>query len=290
MKLEEALVRYVRQLEADGRSQNTIQQYRRQIGMLAAWLRGRGGSGDVEGIGHETLAEFLSSSDVRVLPDGRSKKASSVNAVRSALRTFFRYVHDAGYTRSNPARLIRLALCGTPPPRTISEDEEIRIGKALRDLDATGRDATLIELMLASGARLQSALALEISDLDLDRGEMHLRRMKGDVPVTMPLGRAVCDRLRGYVNGRSVGPVFPGREGRALCARQAQRRLELACERAGIARRVRPHDLRHSFAERLYRRTHDLLLVQRALGHRSITSTTVYARCDEGRLREVLAS
>jgi integrase/recombinase XerC len=57
---------------------------------------------------------------------------------------------------------------------------------------------------------------------------------------------------------------------------------------AGIARRVRPHDLRHSFAERLYRKTHDLLLVQRALGHRSVTSTMVYARCEQGWLRTAL--
>jgi site-specific recombinase XerC len=75
-----------------------------------------------------------------------------------------------------------------------------------------------------------------------------------------------------------------------MCARHAQRRLGIWCMAAGVERRISPHDLRHSFAIRLYKRTRDLLLVQQALRHRSIASTTVYARCDEGRLREVLAS
>jgi site-specific recombinase XerC len=73
-----------------------------------------------------------------------------------------------------------------------------------------------------------------------------------------------------------------------MCARHVQRRLMFWCKRAGIARHVKPHDLRHSFAIRLYRQTRDLLLVQAALRHRSIVSTTVYARSDEDALRRAV--
>jgi site-specific recombinase XerC len=75
-----------------------------------------------------------------------------------------------------------------------------------------------------------------------------------------------------------------------MCARHVQRRLDLWCRRAGIERHVKPHDLRHSFAIALYRRTRDLLLVQAALRHRSIASTTVYAKCDEDRVRAALGA
>jgi site-specific recombinase XerC len=70
-----------------------------------------------------------------------------------------------------------------------------------------------------------------------------------------------------------------------MCARHVQRRLAIWCKRAGIERHVKPHDLRHSFAIRLYRQTRDLLLVQAALRHRSIVSTTVYARTDDRAVR-----
>jgi integrase len=124
-----------------------------------------------------------------------------------------------------------------------------------------------------------SALALEAGDIDLERGELQLRTTKGNVRTSVPLSRAICDHLRGYLAGRANGLLFP------VSSRHAQRRLEQWCRRAGIEHRVRPHDLRHSFAIRIYRKTRDLLLVQAALRHRSIASTTVYARTDDAAVR-----
>src|SRR5262245_23623568 len=106
MNLEEALSRYLTQLRADGRSPHTQAQYRRHLSLLGEWLRERGHSGDVEAIDHETLAAFLSSDLARKRSNGKTKKATSANALRTSLRTFFKYAHEAGYARSNPARLI----------------------------------------------------------------------------------------------------------------------------------------------------------------------------------------
>ena len=291
MRLEEALSKYLTQIRADGRSPHTAGQYRRHIALLASWLRERGHGTTVDEIDHEDLALFLSSPLARTRPDGRTKKATSTNALRTSLRTFFRYAHEAGYTRSNPARLIRRALCGTAPPRGLSEDEQGQLLTVLAS--ATGRkarrDHALFALMLGTGIRVGSALALEVGDVDLDRGELRIRIAKGDLPTTVFLGRGIAGILRPYIEGRE-GPLFPGQGGRSLCSRHVQRRLAQWCERAGIQHTVSPHDLRHSFAIRIYRKTRDLLLVQHALRHRSIASTTVYARCDEARLREVLAS
>ena len=292
MRIEEALAHFVTQLHADGRSPHTSAQYRRHILLLESWLRNRGHGCDVDAIGHEDLAQFLSSPNARTRPDGQTKRATSVNALRTSLRTFFRYAHEAGYTRSNPARLIRRALCGQSPPRALSDEEQGRLLLALsqgKD-DASRRDHALFTLMLGTGIRIGSALALEARDVDLDRGELALRRTKGDHPVSLPISRVVRDDLRGYLDGGRDGPLFTGRDGRVLSARHAQRRLGQWAKRAGIQHTVSPHDLRHSFALRIYRRTRDILLVQQALRHRSIVSTTVYARCDEGRLRDALAS
>jgi integrase/recombinase XerD len=286
LDISDALSKYLTQLRADGRSDHTAGQYRRHITLLATWLGGRGHSAAVEEVDHEDLALFLASDTARMRPDGQTKKATSTNALRTSLRTFFRYAHDAGYTRSNPARLIRRALCGQTPPRALSDEDQTRIQQALAQGvgPEAERDRALFLLMLGSGIRLGSALALEVRDVDLERGELALRCTKGNVPTSLPLSRAVRKHLHGYLAGRGDGPLF------RICARHAQRRLSIWCAKAGVERRISPHDLRHSFAIGLYKRTRDLLLVQQALRHRSIASTTVYARCDEGRLREVLAS
>lgn len=288
MKIEQALARYVTQLKADGRSEHTIDQYRRHVGQLAVFFREH----RVGEITHEDVARFLSSKQARTRPDGVAKKATSMNALRTSVRTFFRYAHEAGYARANPARLVRRAICEGPPPRALSEAELRRLLGVL--VEAKGfeaeRDHALFHLMLATGIRIGSALALRVEDVDLERSELLLRRMKGDRIEKVFLGRAVRDHLAEFVKGRRMGALFAGRGGDALSARHVQRKLAMWCGRAGIRRRVSPHQLRHSFAMRLYGRTRDLILVQQALQHRSIASTTVYARCDEGRLREVLAS
>ncbi len=290
MNLNDALSKYLTQIAADGRSPHTAGQYRRHITLLATWLAGRHHSGDVEAIDHETIAQFLASPVARTRPDGRGKKATSANALRTSLRTFFRYAHEAGYARSNPARLIRRAICGSPPPRALSDEETGKLLLALSQGKGpiAERDHALFALMLGSGIRVGSALALEIGDLDLGRGEMRLRKCKGDMPVTVPLSRAVCDHLRRFAGKQRDGPLFQGANGRAMSARHVQRRLGLWCKRAGIERHVSPHSLRHSFAIRLYRKTRDLLLVQQALRHRSIVSTTVYARADDENVRRAV--
>src|SRR5688572_23710155 len=102
MRLQDALDRFVVQLQADGRSQHTIAQYRRHIALLGRWLEAAGHSDDVDELSHELLAQFLIAPDARTSQRGGTKKATSMNALRSSMRAFFHYVHEAGWARQNP--------------------------------------------------------------------------------------------------------------------------------------------------------------------------------------------
>ena len=59
---------------------------------------------------------------------------------------------------------------------------------------------------------------------------------------------------------------------------------------AGIQRHYTIHSLRHAFATRLYEQTHDIRLVQRALGHAHITTTEVYAQVANDSMRDAVQS
>ena len=296
MRIETALKRYLLQLEADGRSPHTIGQYRRHVLLLARWARQEGLSGKVGDLDHQDIARFLVSPVARTRPDGRPKKATSTNALRSTLRTFFAYCHEAGYSVSNPARLVRRARCSPPPPRALSQQEQDRLLAALAEAEDAGgapdvaRDHALFHLMLATGVRVGSALAVERRDVDLDRGELLIRRVKGDAPDVVYLGREIRAHLRRYLKGRPDGALFTGQGRRPVTARHVARRLRQWLGRAGVERPASPHSLRHSFAMGLYARTGDVLLVRAALGHRSLTSTLVYAQADEGRLRAAMGA
>ena len=128
-------------------------------------------------------------------------------------------------------------------------------------------------------------MALDAEDVDLDAGEVAVRRSKGDREERVFLGRDVCELLREFIGDRARGPLFTTKHGRRLTVRQVRRRLGEWLEKARVRRKVGPHGLRHSFALSLYARTGDVLLVQRALGHRSLSSTLIYARASDERLR-----
>jgi len=282
MQITEALARFVTQLEADGRSRHTVGQYRRHVSLLAGWL----GSTDVERVDHERIAVFLGTPVARCRPDGREKKATAMNALRSSVRCFFAFTHAAGYTRTNPARLIRRARCSGPPPRALTGDEEERLVAELRR--APERDRVLFTLMLRTGLRLGSALGLDVEDVDLEAGELRLRRAKGGREELAFLPAVLVDDLRAWVGDRTDGPLFPGPSGRRITGRHARRLFRGYAEAA----RIRPrgtHAMRHTFAMRVYRKTGDLSVTQEALRHRSIASTVVYARCGRERLRAALA-
>lgn len=281
MKISDALEGFVLQLDANGRSVHTRAQYVRHVKMLVAVL------GDVEvgTVDHVAVARFLTSKEVRGRRGGGPRKATSANGLRSSLRVFFAWVHAVGYAPRNAAALVQRARCGPRPPRALSPTDQERLLAALRERDTTGRDHALFHLLLGAGLRIGSALALEVGDLDLDRGEAQLRKAKGDRPAVAILPREVCDHLRRYLDGRTAGLLFPG-----MGPRHANRRLKHWLREAGVEAQASPHCLRHAYASRLLTNTGDLALVQLALNHASVASTVIYARVAPERLRAALGA
>ena len=290
MNLADALARFLVQLEADGRSPHTVAQYRRHIRLLARWLEAERRPQAMAAITHEVLAAFLTSPAARTTPEGERKKATAMNCLRSSLRTFFEYSYRAAYAPANPAAVIKRAMCGSPPPRSLSGADQEKLLATLSAAEGHEalRDHLLFHLMLATGIRLQSALGLEATDFDLDHGELTLPVTKGNRPEVVFLGEGIREHLRRYMAASCSNLLFAARNGCSLTSRHVERRFAEWLQKAGITKPASPHWLRHSFATDLYRRTGDILLVKEALGHRSISSTLVYARGDQDRLRKTM--
>ncbi len=278
MMNETALERFVVQLEADGRSQHTIGQYRRHVRLLDRWLHTERRSRVIERIDHEDLAVFLSSPAARMRPDGTPKKATSTNALRTSLRCFFSYANAAGFTAQNPARLIRRARCGAPPPRALSKDDQRRLLMTLSKGTgfAAERDYLLVHLLLASGLRIGSALGLDVEDIDLSTREMFVRRLKGDRPDVFPLGPRIRAHLERYLAGRTDGPLFANSTGRRITPRHAARRFTMWLARVDVTTKASLHSLRHSFAEKILDQSNDVFAVMQCLGHKSVASSLRY--------------
>jgi len=289
MQLQDALQGFLRQLAADGRSPHTIGQYRRHGTALSAWLATTGTNTDIAELTPDLLARFFASDAARRSCRGGPKRAVSLNAMRTSIRCFCTHLHDAGLVAANPARLLRRARCTPPPPKPLHADEQARLQAVLAAGTGTEaeRDKMLIILLLQTGVRIGSALALDVADLDFDHGEITVRRAKNDRPSTFVMPKVLGDDLKRFVAGRN-GPVFRA-NGARISMRHAQRRITTWFAAAGI-RGKSAHALRHSYATDLLARTGDLRLVQAAMNHASIASTTVYAQVDRARLRAAVGA
>jgi integrase/recombinase XerD len=287
MRLAAALERFQVQLQADGRSPHTVAQYARHVGRFGAWLEAEHLPDDVAALEPGDVARFLASAEAQRRPDGRTKRTGSLNALRSSLRGFGAFLETSGLVERRPARVLRMARVGETPPKGLRPDEVAALLAALA-ADTTvagGRDRALFSFLLGTGARLGSALALEVGDVDLAAGTATLREFKGGGTMQVFLRPELVELLGRAVAGRRSGPVLAGRDGGHLCPRHVQRRFTEWLAKAGVRGRYSPHSCLHAFAMTLYSKTSDILLVQAALGHRAISSTLIYARASAERVR-----
>ncbi len=289
-----ALDAFARRLSVEGRSPKTVSAYLRDLSCLARILTGRYpgvGPGEVTSL---MLDEALSSIEVRTAMGGGSRSAASLHRFKAAVKSFFSWAQRSGVTADNPAASLTLHRLPRSLPRFLTEAEKHRLLDVLRNAttEAAARDLVIVELFLGTGVRLQELVALDIDDVDL--GARHVRiRAKGGVQQVKFLNSNLCSLLRSYLDrcrlrdGNSRA-LFLSNRGRRLCQRQVARRLDYWLNVAGIGKRLSPHALRHTFATHLYNRTGDILVVQRALGHRDLSTTLIYTHLVDSQLENAL--
>jgi len=285
MKLSTAITHFDTQLRADGKSERTRQAYLRDLRKLEAWLKR---DAEVTRIAPDTLARFLANGN------GEMRSALTVNRTKTALRVFFRFITEAGPLKENPARLIRSTPTDRRVPNYLSIDEARRLLDAITNSDSAlaKRDHAMFSLLLGTGIRLGSLVALNVANVNLAEGTVTINA-KGGREETVFLNARLCKLLARYIKVVSATdgtPLFRSRNGRRLGPRQVQLRLKHWVKAAGITKPLSVHCLRHSFASRLYSLSGDLRLVQRALGHRHITTTEIYVKVEDKALRKALAN
>ena len=138
---------------------------------------------------------------------------------------------------------------------------------------------------LKTGVRVGEALVLKWEDLDLVAGRMMVRRTlwnnrevlpKGNRIREVPLGNEIMAALKAHRHLK--GPyVFCDASGKPFTHSMVKRVVPRACQKAGLAKRLTAHSLRHSFASHLVMRGVTLKAVQELLGHATIEMTMRYA-------------
>lgn len=229
--------------------------------------------------------------------------ASSAGRTVVAVRGFHKFLLREGLTTVDPAAAVKPPAPPQRLPKALSVDEVTRILAAAAGAEAepavlATRDAALLEFLYGTGARISEAVGLDVDEVDLETGTVLLRG-KGSKERVVPVGRYARDAISAYQvrgrpdlvqRGRGSHALFLNARGGRLSRQSAWTVLRRAAERAGIAKDISPHTLRHSFATHLLDGGADVRVVQELLGHASVTTTQVYTLVTVDKLREVYAT
>jgi len=274
-------------LEA-GSSPNTVEAYGRDLRRFGEFATSKGVR-DPADVTPPLVREF-----VFLLKDLGQSPASIRRAI-SSVRTYYGFLIAEGRVRQDPSERIEGPKRWRTLPHTLTVQEIERLLAAPSIDDPLGwRDRALLELGYGAGLRVSELCGLALTDLVLSDGLVRVFG-KGSKERLVPLGRGTLGPVSVYLHqlrpeldrGKSKGRVLLNARGEPLSRMGAWLIVKKAAERAGIAKDVTPHTLRHSFATHLLEGGADLRAVQEMLGHADLSTTQIYTHVDREYLRSI---
>ncbi|GAC1342991.1 MAG: site-specific tyrosine recombinase XerD [Myxococcales bacterium] len=290
--LDEALDRYLAHLRVErGLLPATLESYARDLAEYLGWLRARQ-LASLDAVGEREILEHLAGLQRRGL--GKASQARHL----AALRGLHRFAAAEGIAAQDPSARVGATRGARPLPDFlgVSEVDRLLAQPDAREGAAGSRDRAMLELLYASGLRVSELVDLPVSGLDLRVGIARVRG-KGGKERIVPVGARALEAISHYLGGpraqllgkRQSRDLFVTLRGAAMTRQGFWKLLGRYARAAGIARRVTPHTLRHSFATHLLERGADLRAVQAMLGHADIATTQIYTHVDRERLKVVLS-
>jgi len=177
-------------------------------------------------------------------------------------------------------------------PETLSDDERMLLLSQPNHKAPTGlRDAVMMRLMVNAGLRCMEVLNLKVNEVDFDEGRVFIRQSKGKKDRIVWIGDEDLEVLRNWI---SIKPgsefMFTTLKGKRIMDRYLRAMVKRRAKKAGIVKDVHPHLLRHSFATDLLRKTRNIRLVQKALGHSHLATTMIYTHVYDEELSGAMKS
>lgn len=298
MHIRDAIPSFVKAM-ADGEdlSPNTIRAYVADARALEQFMGEASAVTALSPAGIERFAEHLLASGL---------KRSSARRRIAGIRKLCSWLSSNGWLDGNPA-----ARCNVKParertlPKALSTQDAARLLIHLKSMSDAVRQTTACwrtpatskylaaALMIATGIRVGELASLVVGDVELATGSVRvLGKGRRERVVYVPPGQLLSS-LDTYMTERSArmnDPLVANRFGRSLTTAALRDRISRAARQAGIERRITPHMLRHTCATHLLDAGVDIRIVQRLLGHASVSTTEIYTHVSDTSLRRAICS
>lgn len=282
VELAAILTAYHHHLASEKRySPRTVSSYERDLQDWVAWL------GQQQAVDVPDVTQVQAWQVRQWIGQLHRKGLASKSLQRklSSLRRFYRFLLREQWVAHNPV----VDVASPKGSRHLPDTLEVEAVAQLLDVQAQDalavRDRAIMELFYSSGLRLAELVALDVPDVDLRQQQVRVQG-KGNRQRYVPVGRLAVAAVREWLGQRASlalpeeTALFVSRRGARINPRTIQYRLQHWQQQQGLAQRVHPHKLRHSFATHLLESSGDLRAVQEMLGHSDISTTQIYTHLD----------
>ena len=285
------LLDFLAHLELErGMARNTLQSYRSDLLQFGTFLGERDRT--AEEATAADVSDFLTG-----LAAGNGRPAATSATIQrktASLRSFYRHLRREGVRDSDPTAKLSAPRRSRKLPRVLGLAEVQRLLEQPKGTDPIAlRDRALLELMYACGLRASETIDLDVAHVDLvdcvvrARGKGSKERI---VPVGRTAARAVADYLRRgrpqLIGSRTQSRLFVNFRGGQLTRQGLYKVIGRHAESAGLADKMSPHTLRHTFATHLLAGGCDLRSVQEMLGHADVSTTQLYTHLSNQHIKD----
>lgn len=166
------------------------------------------------------------------------------------------------------------------PLLTLNSSEQAALYRQPNQKAPTGlRNLCILMLMLKTGLRSGEIINLMEEDIDWKEGKITLPESGAAKKRTLWLDEELLGLLKRWRSIKAAGRryFFTTLKGNRLHDRYLREMVKRLARKAGIKKDVHPHLLRSTFASNLLLDSNDITLVQKALGHRDISTTRAFA-------------
>lgn len=268
-------------------SENTVASYGRDLKKLERYLSAQGVAqvNQVTATGLNSYVLYL---------EREGLKPSTISRNIAATKAFFQYLWKQGILERDMSEELHAPKIEKKLPEILSLEEVEQLleqtkGSSPKEL----RDCAMLELLYATGIRVSELVSLKIEDINLKME--YIRCCDAHKERIIPFGRLAGEAVTAYLSkGRAelvkdeANPwLFTNCSGQPMSRQGFWKLVKGYGRKAGIRHEITPHTLRHSFAAHLVHNGADLHAVQEMMGHSDISTTQIYARISQKRVREV---
>ncbi|PKM50084.1 MAG: site-specific tyrosine recombinase XerD [Firmicutes bacterium HGW-Firmicutes-7] len=277
--------------QTKGASINTIQSYNRDLNSLISYLTNNRLC-DIKKVTSTQLNAYF----LELEKEGRATSTISRNV--ASIHSFFQFLFKIGKIDHDPSETISAPKIERKVPKILSlEEVDLLLNQPFNTDNKGIRDKAMLELLYATGIRVSELINLKETDINIPMGYIICTDNKHNKERIIPMGNVAQYALSNYIKvSRAAMVKNPDEEilfvnclGSSMSRQGFWKIIKSYASKANINKIITPHILRHSFASHLVENGADLRSVQEMLGHSDISTTQVYAKMNNHKLKEVYA-